>query len=372
VKSNFTGPCFTVGVEEEFMLLDPETLELAHRFSETFIGPDEHGEFDIKSELMESMLEGSTGPCGNLRCTDKALRELRAYIRDYAERVGLLIGSAGTHPFSQPADQRIVDKPHYKRLVEAFGLFAHQHTLFGLHVHVGIDDPEKAIYVVNGVRRYVPVLIALSANSPFWKGENTGFMSTRAPVWRSFPRVGVPPFYRNWEDYQQRVEGLIAAGVTDSAAHLWYDVRPNTELGTVEIRSLDAQTAVEETLALAALVQTLVKEHCDRFLADEEIPHYPREIINEDVWKAARYGLDAPLLHLPDNERISAKEMALELFERLGPRADELNCSVEFEYLLRIIEDGNGAMRQLKVFNETGDLKEVVKAVIRESAMGRV
>src|SRR5450755_3115812 len=240
VEHHFDGRAFTIGIEEELMILDAESLELVN--------------------AIESVLEISTDPCADMTEAGVQLRGLRRQVSETAARRNLTIGSAGTHPFAMWEDQRIVARPRYRDLISALRFVARQELIFGMHVHVGIDGPDKAIHVANGMRVHMPVLLALSANSPFWRADPTGLASTRTPIFRAFPRVGMPPTYKSWEDYERRIDFMIGTRVIDDYTYLWYDVRPHPNFGTVEIRVMDSQTRIEHTLGLAALVQAMVRE----------------------------------------------------------------------------------------------------------------
>src|SRR3954454_7654249 len=254
---HFVGPRYTVGIEEELMILDASSLDLASAI-DSILGEDPpRGE--VKPELLESVLEISTSPCSDVAAAGVELAALRSLVADRAAAKGLRIGAAGTHPFARWEDQRVVSDDRYRGLVRSLGFVARQELVFGMHVHVGLADPEEAVAVANGLRPYVPLLIALSANSPLWRGELTGLMSSRVPIFRAFPRVGLPPRFDSWSDYERRVGTLTASGMIDDYTFLWYDVRPHPRLGTVEVRAMDSQTRVEHTLALAALVVSLVR-----------------------------------------------------------------------------------------------------------------
>src|SRR4051794_19812984 len=241
------------------MILDAETLELANAIEEMLADGDvDAGE--IKPELHESVLEVATEPCKNTAEAAEQLRGLRSAVREKAAAKGLTIGSAGTHPFAMWEDQRIVARPRYRDLIAALRFVARQEVIFGVHVHVGVEGADRAIHVANGMRVHVPLLLALSANSPFWRADATGLLSTRTPIFRAFPRVGIPPRYEDFEDYSKRVQFMIDARTIEDYTYLWYDVRPHPMFGTVEVRVMDAQTRVEHTLGLAALVQCLMKE----------------------------------------------------------------------------------------------------------------
>src|SRR5438876_9020198 len=264
MEHRFTGPSYTIGIEEELMILDAETLELSNSI-EAMLDSLPQAEGQVKPELMESVLEIATQPCKNTREAGAQLRDLRRRTQRTAAEKGLAIGSAGTHPFAMWEDQRIVARPRYRDLVAALRFVARQELIFGVHVHVGVDDPNKAIHVANGMRVHVPLLLALSANSPFWRAQSTGLLSTRMPIFRSFPRVGIPPAYKDWEEYAARIKFMTDSRVIEDYTYLWYDVRPHPNFGTVEIRAMDSQTRIEHTIGLTALIQALVKELCEHF-----------------------------------------------------------------------------------------------------------
>src|SRR5881397_3626670 len=239
MEHRFTGPDFTIGVEEELMIVDAETLDLVNAIESLLV---ETPMGSIKPELMESVLEIATEPCRNAVEAGQQLVALRGQVRDAAEEKGLAIGAAGTHPFAMWEDQRIVARPRYRDLISALRFVARQEIIFGLHVHVGIEGAERAIHVANGMSIHLPVLLALSANSPFWRADSTGLASTRTPIFRAFPRVGIPPTYDSWADYEKRMAFMYDSGVIQDYTYLWYDVRPHPNLGTVEIRVMDSQT----------------------------------------------------------------------------------------------------------------------------------
>ncbi len=278
------------------MILDADTLELVNAI-ETMLEPATVGE--IKPELMESVLEVSTEPCENTAQAGEQLRALRSQVTRNAAAKGMAIGSAGTHPFAMWEDQRIVARPRYRDLISALRFVARQELIFGMHVHVAVDDPDKAIHVANGMCVHMPVLLGLSANSPFWRADTTGLASTRTPIFRAFPRVGIPPYYEDWADYERRIEFMIGSGVIEDYTYLWHDVRPHPNFGTVEVRVMDSQTRIEHTLALAALVQGLVRELSVHFDEGKPLSPYPFEMLDENKWLAARHGLEGEIVDLP-------------------------------------------------------------------------
>jgi carboxylate-amine ligase len=347
------------------MIVDDETLDLANSIEGLL---DDLREFsmegEVKPELMESVCEIATTPTANAAEAGLQLRALRRQVGQVASQRGLAIGAAGTHPFAMWEDQRIVARPRYRDLVSGLQFVARQEIIFGIHVHVGLDDPDKAIHVTNGMRVHMPLLLALSANSPFWRGDGTGLDSTRTPIFRAFPRVGIPPRYDNYQDWCKRIEFMVSSKAIGDYTYLWYDVRPHPNFGTVEIRVMDSQTRVEHTLALAALIQAMVKELAEHYEAGKRLSRYPYEMLDENKWLAARHGLDGQLVDLPKTARVSVVDLARRVMERMRPHAEELGSATELGELEDILENGNGASRQLVVYEANHDLREVVREVI--------
>ncbi len=366
MEHKFQGPAYTIGIEEELMIVDAESLDLVNAI-ESLLEPAPAGE--IKPELMESVLEVSTDPCSNTAEAGDQLKALRAQVREAAARRNLTIGSAGTHPFAMWEDQRIVARPRYRDLVSALRFVARQELLFGMHVHVAVDDPDKAIHVANGMRVHVPILLGLSANSPFWRADATGLASTRTPIFRAFPRVGIPPTYKSWEDYEARIEFMVNARVIEDYTHQWHDVRPHPNLGTVEIRVMDSQTRVEHTLGLVALVQGLVRELCEHFDAGVRLSRFPFEMLDENKWLAARHGLDGDLVDLPRWDRVPARELVRRLVDRTRDHCRDLGSLAELEAVEDLLERGNGAARQVVVYEANHDLREVMAEIVAATAV---
>jgi glutamate---cysteine ligase / carboxylate-amine ligase len=366
VEHAFKGPAYTIGIEEELMIVDAGTLDLVNAI-ETMLESAPSGE--IKPELMESVLEVSTDACPTLAQAGEQLRALRRQVAEKAAGKDLAIGSAGTHPFAMWENQRIVARPRYRDLISALRFVARQELIFGMHVHVGVDDPDKAIHVANGMRVHMPVLLGLSANSPFWRADVTGLASTRTPIFRAFPRVGIPPTYEDWEDYARRIEFMIAAKVIEDYTYLWHDVRPHPNFGTVEIRVMDSQTHIEHALVLAALVQALVKELCEHFDAGEQLSRYPFEMLDENKWIAARHGLDGELVDLPRSERVSTRALAHRLIDRMREHSQDLGSAGELAAVEDLLERGNGAARQVVVYEANHDLHEVMAEIVAATAV---
>ncbi len=365
MEHRFSGPSYTLGVEEELMIVDAETLDLSNSIEGLLADLREAGtQGEVKPELMESVCEIATTPCRNTREVGDQLRALRRTVQQVATQRGLRIGSAGTHPFALWEDQRIVSRPRYRDLIAGLQFVARQEIIFGIHVHVGLDDPDKAIHVTNGMRVHLPLLLALSANSPFWRGDQTGLDSTRTPIFRAFPRVGIPPRYDDFADWTARIDFMTGSRVIRDYTYLWYDVRPHPNFGTVEVRVMDSQTRVEHTIALAALVQAMVKELAEHYEAGNELSRYPYEMLDENKWLAARHGLGGSLVDLPDIGRVPVPELARRLLERLAPHAEELGSTEDIECIEDIVENGNGASRQAVVYEANHDLREVVSEIV--------
>jgi glutamate---cysteine ligase / carboxylate-amine ligase len=366
----FTGPPYTLGVEEELMIVDAETMDLVSAIEEMMVDVPPETEGQVKPELLQSVLEISTDVCRKVSEAAGQLDELRRRVRQTAEKKGLTIGAAGTHPFAKWEDQRIVEHERYHEILDALGFVVRQELLFGLHVHVGIDDPDKAIHVANGMRVHIPILLALSANSPFWRGMATNLMSARTPIFRLLPRVGVPHHFDSWADYQSRIEFMVEAGAVQDYTFLWWDVRPHPNLGTIEIRCCDAQTRLDHTIALTALIQAMCKELAEHYEAGFELGAFPHELLDENKWLAARYGLTGELIDLPHSARVPARELARRLVERLRPHAGELGAERELEGVLEMTEGGNGAERQLADWRADRDLRELVRKIVASTARG--
>ena len=365
MEHRFTGPSYSLGIEEELMIVDDETLDLSNSIEgllEDLDGALPEGE--IKPELMESVCEIATTPVDNTAVAGVQLRALRSAVQVAAERRGIAIGSAGTHPFALWEDQRISARPRYRDLISGLQFVARQEIIFGIHVHVGVDDPDKAVHVTNGMRVHVPLLLALSANSPFWRGDSTGLDSTRTPIFRAFPRNGIPPRYDDFADWTRRIEFMMSSKVIGDYTYLWYDVRPHPNFGTVEVRCMDSQTRVEHTLGIAALIQAMVKELSEHYEAGKELSRYPYEMLDENKWLAARHGLGAQLVDLPDRARVPVPDLARRVIDRLHPHAEELGSAAELDHLEDILENGNGASRQAVVYEANHDLREVVREIL--------
>ena len=361
---------YTLGVEEEYMLLDGESFDLVQHIDTVLAAVAGHElETRINAELMQSVLEIATPVCHTAGDVAEQLRRLRGYVGEVARERDMRVGSAGTHPFSLFERQRITAKDRYRALVDQLQYIARRELIFGMHVHVAVDDPEKAIQVVNGLIGHLAELVALSASSPFWRGEATGLASSRHMVFAAFPRSGPPPRFRDYADYAEVVGQLERTGCIADYTHIWWDIRLHPRLGTIEIRICDAVTRLDDVVAITAFCQALVKHYSERFDAGEEIPSFHRILTTENKWLAARYGLEAPVMDLQTGRRnrVPVAQSIRRTLRLVEPHARELGSERELAGIERILRRGNGADMQLRVFNANRDIVEVVREIAEQT-----
>ena len=360
------GDPYTLGVEEEYQLVDAETFDLVQHV-ETILEEVTGHELEarINAELMQSVLEISTPICRDAGDVMRWLATLRGYVTDVARAKGTRVGSAGTHPFSLFERQRITAKDRYRALIDQLQYVARRELIFGMHVHVAVDDHEKAVQVVNGLLPQLAPLLALSASSPFWRGEPTGLASSRQMVFSAFPRSGPPPRFRDYADYAEVVGQLERTGCIADYTHIWWDIRLHPRLGTIEIRICDAVTRIEDAVAIAAYCQALVKRLCEDYEAGREIPSFHRILTSENKWLAARYGLEAPVMDLGSSRRnrIPVARVIRRTVSELRPQARELGSDRELEGVLDILARGSSAERQLRIWNANRDIVEVAREI---------
>jgi carboxylate-amine ligase len=360
------GEPYTLGVEEEYMLLDSETFDLVQHV-DTVLAAIAGSELEarINPELMQSVIEITTPVCRTAADVERELSELRSYVTSVAGAKGLRVGSAGTHPFSLFERQRITARDRYRNLVDQLQYVARRELIFGMHIHVAVDGAEKAIQVVNGLLAHISQLLALTASSPFWRGEPTGLASSRQMVFAAFPRSGLPPRFRDYNDYAEVVGQLERTGCIADYTHIWWDIRLHPRLGTIEVRICDAVTRIEDAVAVAAFCQALVKLYSEQFDRGEEIPSYHRILTAENKWLAARYGLEAPVIDLATGRRnrVPVAQLVRRTLRDLEPHARELGSERELEGIREILDRGSGADRQLRIYNANRDIVEVVREI---------
>ncbi len=365
---------YTLGVEEEYMLLDGETFDLVQHIDTVLAAVAGHElEPRINAELMQSVLEVATPVCHTPLGVRQQLLRIRGYVCDVAREKGLRVGSAGTHPFSLLERQRITKKDRYRAILDQMQYIARRELIFGMHVHVAVDDPEKAIQIQNGLIAHLPELVALSASSAFWRGEPTGLHSSRHMVFAAFPRSGPPPRFRDYSDYAQVVNQLEKTGCIQDSTHIWWDIRLHPRLGTVEIRICDAVTRLDDVIAITAYCQALVKHYAELVDRGEEVPTFHRILTTENKWLAARYGLSAPVmdLHTGRRNRMPVAALIRRTMRNLAPHAQELGSEQELAGLEEILRRGNGADRQLQVYNANRDVVEVTREIAEETEVAR-
>ena len=363
-------PSLTIGIEEEYQIIDPVTRELRSYITE-ILQEDSVMLGEIKPELHQSMIEIGTNICHSASEVRAELVRLRRLVMALAARNGLVIAAAGTHPFSSWLDQEITPLERYIGVKEDLQELAQSLLIFGTHVHIGIEDPEFRIDAMNACRYFLPHVLALSTSSPFWMGRNTGLKSYRSIVFRSFPRTGIPRTMASAADYNEFVDVMVATGSMPDASKLWWDVRPHHKFPTLEFRICDVCTRVDEAVAVGAIFQAIIAKLWRLRRDNITFRQYAPSLIEENKWRATRYGLDGHLIDFGREEQLPARHLITELIEWfLDDAIDELGSRREVEYAFRILKEGTSADRQLAVFRETGDLKAVVDQLVRETAEG--
>ena len=359
---------FSLGVEEEFQILSAESYELVSRIDEilpAFEGED--AEKRVKAELLQSVVEVATNVAATVGEAMEDLRDLRAQLRQAAGERKAVIASAGTHPFSRYEHQEVTDEPRYLDLIESMRWVAERELIFGLHVHVGLDSPEKAIACANGLRTYLPELLAVSANSPFWQGRPTGLASTRVKVFEPFPRAGLPPAFASYEEFELLVDRGVKTNSFEDYTYIWWDLRPHPRLGTIELRICDAQTRMDSVAAIVALTQSLVATMAAAFDRGQPPPIEQITLIAENKWRAARHGLDVKLIDFANDSERPAREAVRELVERSRPAAEELGCAAQLDLVEALLERGTGADEQLAIYEESESLLAVAEWLAAET-----
>ena len=364
-------PTFTLGVEEEFQLIDPETRALRSHIQELLATATDRQRERMKPELHQSIIEIATDICEDIAEVRRQVTDVRTQIINLAAQSGMLVGAAGTHPFSHWRDQLITPSERYGAIVEELQQVARGNLVFGLHVHVGIEDRELAIQVMNDARYFLPHLLALSTNSPFWVGRNTGFKSFRTRVFGRFPRTDIPELFETASDFDEYVRILVATGSIEDGRMIWWDVRPHPVFSTIEFRVCDVPMRADESIALAALIQAICAKLYKLRMMNLGWRRYRRAYIAENKWRATRYGIEGKLIDFGKEEEVPFRDLAAELLEFVDDVVDELGSRREVESIRWILENGSGADRQLRVWRESdGDLKSVVDLICRETAHG--
>jgi len=361
---------FSLGIEEEFQIVDPQTGDLRSRVEQILKGGKLLLKEQIKAEMHQSVVETGSKVCMNIKEAREEVVKLRSGLADLAEKEGLKIAASGTHPFSRWEDQEITEHPRYRVVIQDMQQVARANLIFGLHVHVGIDDKELAIHIMNAARYFLPHIFALSTNSPFWKGRNTGFKSYRAKVFDRFPRTGIPDYFSSHGEFQSYVDTLVKTRCIEDASKIWWDIRPHPKYPTLEFRICDIPLTVNETIAIAALCQAIVAKLYKLISQNLGFRLYRRLYINENKWRASRYGINGDLIDFGKKREVNTHELIYELLDFIDEVVDELDIRNEMEFVKQMLVQGTGADRQLKIWEETKNLKSVVDFIISETHNG--
>jgi glutamate---cysteine ligase / carboxylate-amine ligase len=361
---------FTLGIEEEFQLVDPETRALKSHIEEMMAAGSHLGD-QMKPELHQSVVEVGTPICCDIREARAAVMSLRRSLISMAEKSGARIVAAGTHPFSHWKDQEITDRVRYKDIVNEMEDLARANLIFGLHVHVGVEDDEMRIQIQNGVRAFLPHLLALSVNSPFWCGRKTGVKSVRSTIFKRFPRTQIPDYFHSWEDYAKYVELLVRTNCIDDGKKIWWDIRPHAYFKTLEFRVCDIPCRAEETVAIAALCQALVAKLHRLFESNLGIRMYPRAILEENKFRGLKMGLDGKMIDFGLKQEAPTRALILEVLNFVDDVLDDLGTREEVRFLHAWAASGDtGADRQLRAFQQAGNLPAVVDLLVDETRRG--
>ena len=361
---------FTLGIEEEFAIIDPETRELRSHIQEIL----EYGKVilkeQIKPEMHQSVVELGTEICQSVVDARAHVIELRSRLAELAARSGLKIASVGTHPFSHWRDQLITQGERYHEIVKDMQQLARANLIFGLHVHVGIPDRDVAIHVMNQARYFLPHIYALSVNSPFWVGQDTGLKGYRLKVFERFPRTGIPDAFESLSEYEDYCKLLVKTGCVDNAKKIWWDIRLHPFFDTLEVRVCDAQSRVDDTLAIAALIQAVIVKLHKLLSRNITFRVYRRRLLDENRWRASRYGIEGKLIDFGKEAEVDTRSLLNELLEFVSTEVNELGTQREMAHIERIMREGTGADRQLAVWQHTHDMKIVVDQIVAETYEG--
>jgi carboxylate-amine ligase len=364
-------PSFTLGIEEEYQTIDPQTRDLrSHIATEMLAKGKRRLEERVKAEMHQSVIEVGTRICGNIQEAQLDLFDLRRTMIHLAEENGLILVAGATHPFADWRSQEIYPDPRYAQVVEDLQLVARANLIFGLHVHIGIEDREAAIRIMNSLRYFLPHILALSTNSPFWLGMDTGYKSYRAKVFENFPRTNLPDSFGSYSEFENYVSLLIRTHCIDNAKKIWWDVRPHPFFDTIEVRVCDIPLRAQETIAIAALIQATACKLWHLHACNQDFRQYSRALLMENKFRAVRYGLEGKMIDFGKQVEVPARELIAEYLAFVDDVLDELGSRREIGYIQTMLDQGSGADRQLRVFRETGDLKAVVDFMARETRCG--
>jgi carboxylate-amine ligase len=364
-------PSLTLGIEEEYQTIDPETRDLRSHIDMEIISKGKTILREaVKPEMHQSVIEVGTGICKDIKEAKRQIFELRREICNLAKQNGLRLAASGTHPFADWRKQEIYPDQRYAEIVEDMKMVARANLIFGLHVHVGVEDRETAIHLMNAARYFLPHILALSTNSPFWLGMDTGLKSYRCKVFDKFPRTNIPDYFPSWGEYESFINLLVQTKCIDNAKKIWWDIRIHPHFPTLEFRVCDIPMRADETIAIAALIQATVAKLYKLHAANTGFRLYRRALIMENKWRALRYGIDGKLIDFGKRVEVPLRDLMYEYLHLIDDVVDELGSREEINYIHRILEHGSGADRQIRVFKETNDLTKVVDYIIAETEAG--
>ena len=361
---------YTLGIEEEFAIVDPQSRELKSHIQEILEGGKVLLKEQIKPEMHQSVVELGTEICDSISCARDHVIELRSKLAQLAGNSGLKIASVGTHPFSHWRDQLITQGERYQEIVKDMQQLARANLIFGMHVHVGIPNRESAIHVMNQARYFLPHIYALSVNSPFWVGQDTGLKGYRLKVFERFPRTGIPDAFESLSEYEDYCKLLVKTGCIDNPKKIWWDIRLHPVFDTLEVRVCDAQSRVDDTLAVAALIQAVISKLYKLLRRNTTFRVYRRRLLDENRWRASRYGIDGKLIDFGRETEVETRSLLNELLEFVSTEVNELGSKKEIAHIERIMREGTGADRQLAAFARTQDMKAVVDQIVEETYEG--
>lgn len=359
---------FTIGIEEEYQIIDAETRDLVSHVSKILEGGKTLLSENLKHEMHESVVEMETGICQDIQQAKEELTTLRRHLVKVAHEQGLRVSGGGTHPFSHWKDNVITRDARYDKIVNDMGDVARSNLIFGLHVHIGIPDREEGIRIQNVMRYFLPHVYALSTNSPFWVGRLTGFKSYRQEVFAKFPRTGIPSYFSSVAEFDAYVNLMVKTGTIDNAKKIWWDLRVHPFYPTIEFRICDMPFTIAETTCIAAIMQSLVAKIYKMHQQNISFRSYRRLLLNENKWRASKDGVSSSLIDFGKETSVPYADLLEELLLFIDDVVDDLNCRKEVEYAREIVKMGTGADRQLQVFKESGgDIRKVVDYMIHET-----
>src|SRR6476659_4522764 len=367
---NLNYKTFTLGVEEEYMVLDPETHELKSHEQKIVQEGQKVIKDKVKAEMHQAVVEVGTDICQNIDEAYNDVATLRKTISGIADDLGLWVGASGTHPFSHWESQLITDHVRYSEIVNELQEAARSNLIFGLHVHVGMETREMAIHIANSARYFLPHVFALSTNSPFWEGRQTGYKSFRTKVFDKFPRTGIPDFFESIEAYDNYVNLLVKTNCIDNAKKIWWDLRVHPFFNTVEFRICDVPMTINETISITALFQAICTKLYKLRSQNLNFIIYQRALINENKWRASRYGIDGYLIYFGKEEEINTRVLIYELLDFVDDVVDELGSRHRLAHVHKMLEGGTGADRQLKVYEQNKNLVEVAAYIQKQFLSG--